>query len=782
MSTVLNKVRDVDPNNSEAVKEVLTLFFQNLSKHTGLNCNQWLRTLETILNRYPKYCSSHKVTIETYLSLFLDRSNYYDVIQAAKCAHALLQVRWPQDKQVTSKSAWRDNMNLLCNSIHSLIDTLFNDTVDINQNDSKKIQLKSNFDSPLTDALIGISFTGPTGANHKKTLLETRLRNIFVFIQAMIVEIYSVPKPISPKTILDIIIHSISVTSAKKSLSNDISMVKTQALRTLDALIACLGTNLIPFSPLVFRIVMQTLRWSSDVNIEDARQVRCNAYNSLSNWLTTLHTYRFPPGNVWEDELISHVIGDTTPPKKTVQLNMSGQPLKNLSKKARRKLQNNMLKESTIATHAPGEKNKLVFNDETNNEVAMAALEFAETFLSVCGVFLKPNSHKMFQEHFVRECYNISTYSDEYVLLLLRVLEALRKTTPSTVPPPTQYCLELYSTVSNVQSKEISKFSSNALLDIRLHLHCSPPTINFALVVQPEKEKTVDKQKRISERNRAALEKFLGSDRMPKQNTSEEVITIPDEPLSKKPRLEEESDKISLSSESVCSVESHPDADSEDEGEETPQEVENDIDTNMETDPKEEISNKNENNIINTKSIAIEVEGHINETITKKMDSIFLEDTEESEKSQEPTPIHEAKTQLPLNNLNEVVDEEEQPPSVEVSYDYPNESNVKVTVLDKMDDENLPSTNETDDVQITCGQVVIPSQENELEKPKESDGTLTDVNVVVNGVKEANNEEINKAETGEENVTSKLTKKDEISVEEMLADFVDEVNEQAVDA
>ena len=37
---------------------------------------------------------------------------------------------------------------------------------------------------------------------------------------------------------------------------------------------------------------------------------------------------------------------------------MSNQHTKNLSKKARRKLANTMLKQSTIANHMPGEKNK----------------------------------------------------------------------------------------------------------------------------------------------------------------------------------------------------------------------------------------------------------------------------------------------------------------------------------------------------------------------------------------------------------------------------------------
>lgn len=49
---ILNKVRDVDPNNSEAIKEVLTSFFQNVTKHTEVNCYQWLEALEHILIRY----------------------------------------------------------------------------------------------------------------------------------------------------------------------------------------------------------------------------------------------------------------------------------------------------------------------------------------------------------------------------------------------------------------------------------------------------------------------------------------------------------------------------------------------------------------------------------------------------------------------------------------------------------------------------------------------------------------------------------------------------------
>ncbi|CAH2040003.1 unnamed protein product, partial [Iphiclides podalirius] len=775
MSQILTKVRDVDPNNGDSVKEVLTSYFQNVVKHTEVNCNQWLQTLEDILNRFPRYCSSHRTTIETYLSHFVSGSNYYDVIYAAKCAHALQQVRWPQDRTATAKSAWRDQMELLCNAAHSLIDALFVESVDLYKGKGKKVHTQSNSNSPLTTALLRITATGGSIVKNKG-ILQNRIRNIFIFIQAMIVEMYPVAKPIRPQIILDVIVRALSVTSGKNHVSNDVAPVKIQALRTIDALIACLDANLIPFSPLVFRIVMQTLRWTTDNPSQDSRDIRKSAYSTLVNWLTTLHSHRFTTGNSsWEDELTSHIIGDTTPTKKTVQLTMSGQSLKNLSKKARRKLQNTMLKESTISAHMPGEKNKHIVEEENDTEVAMSALECAEVFLSVCGVFLKPTTHKVFQEHFVRECYSARIYSSDYLLSLLHVLEALRKTTPPTVPPPTQYCLHLYSTLTNNHSKEISKFCCQALLDIRLHLHCSPPSISFALETRPEKEKAIEKRKIISERNIAALEKLLGPDKVPRQSGNE-IITVSDEPLYKKSRLDDEVDNISLSSASVCSVEIH---DVIEENPKTPKELTNENKVNNETSPVNEQCNKNYNNEVKNTEVHVIEE---NDEDVEILELNITEDAEEIEKNTaKNVPIYEQKTQIPLNSVNDGVDDEERSLSMEVAYDYPNGGSGKVTVLEKLDDENLPSTNETDDVQITCGQVLLTSQEIEPEnQPKETVKMTPDHEMKINGIIESNGD-INEAKTQVAiNTESKLCKIDGITVEDMLADFVDEVDDKKV--
>ncbi|XP_026489210.2 proline-, glutamic acid- and leucine-rich protein 1-like [Vanessa tameamea] len=768
MDLILNKVQTVDPNNSEAVKEALSVFFQNLIKQKDFNCNKWLRELKNVINRFPKYCMQHRSNTENYLASFISSNNYYNVIEAAKCAHALQQVRPTKEKTATPKSSWRDQIVLLCNTAHTLISAVFPNAVDMYK-DAEMPQ------TPSAKSALSIALTDVTknlkNVKDKQSLLQLRLKNVLVFIQAMLVEIYPVAKPIRPQIILDVIIRALSVTSGTNSNVN-ISSVKTQALRTLDALIVCLGSNLIPFSPLVIRCVMQTLRWSSDNSRENNRIVRSTAYNTLSKWLNTLHVHRTSDSrNLWEDELTGYIVDDITPLKKIVQLTMGPQPTKHLSKKAKRKLAASQLQESTISAHMPGEKNKIVVSDEVNNEVAIAALDCAEMFLTVCGRFLKPATHKLIQESLVRECYNNTSYTDNHLLYLLRALEATRKTTPVTVPPPTQYCLHLYSVLVNVQNSEIAKFCTQALLDIRLHLHCSPPSLNFALEQPKEMENENQIKKKISEKNIAVLQSLLGPDKVPTTAIEDEIITIADEPSNKRPRLDiDEADKISLSSDSVRSVEMCDDSENN--------EIEvNELNktTNMSKDDKQAMEDKqNEQNNAST----------IQENIPNTPeDHITQENIQDVGNEQDKMLIYEATTQMPLNTSTDTI-EEEKSLSQEVSYDYPNEGIEKVTVLEKMDDDNLPSTNDTDDIQITCGQVVRDTEEIEAEKKIDDLEIVGKVNglekdVIVNG-------DIAKNAVADTDTTDGVTlksgpKTDGISVEDMLADFVDEVIQEAAE-
>ncbi|XP_047503373.1 proline-, glutamic acid- and leucine-rich protein 1-like [Pieris napi] len=769
MSLILKKIRDVDPNNSEAVKECLTGFFQNLMKQS--EPKRWLKALDDVIRRFPKYCISHRGVIENFIISFLNSNKYNNVIEAAKCAHSLQQVRPSQEKTSTPKSCWRNQMTLLCSVTHNLIDKLFPDSPSMYTNNLEN-KLQNITNTPLNTALSQLNIAGGKDAERRKRLI-TRLENIFVFIQAMLVETYPVAKPIQPQLILDIIVHALSIARSIGQPLNNIAQMKTAALRTLDALIACLGPHLIPYSPLVFRLVMQTLRWTSDNATKETKSVRCGAYNTLKRWLSILHVHKMADSRAsMEDELTSHIINDITPTKKLVQLTMGPQPTKNLSKKAKRKLATTQLQESTIATHMPGEKNKNIECKESN-EVAVAALECAETLFIVCGIFLKPTTHKVFQERLVRECFNLSSYDDNQAMLLLRTLEACRKTTPNTVPPPTQYCLHLYSTNVTSNQPEIATFCSKAILDIRLHLHCSPPSLNFALQVVEEK---TEKRKKVSEKNRAVLESLLGKNKLP-PNERSDIITIADEPANKKTRLSEETERISLSSENISSVEISDDSDSE-----VIQEV--DVEIHEPNDIEIQEVNATKNN----KGISIEGTVHIENELDKipKTDNSAIYDmaTQISEctlsenGTATPTPktakdnnlekntIYEAPTQLPLNNSIDTLDGDDATSSLEVTYDYPHTGNEKIPVLEKIEDSNLPLSNETDDIQITCGQVLNSQEESKCDSEKSKEN----LEIVENGVQNVNVE----VSVCDANVQ----KKGALSVEEMMADFVDEVQDE----
>ncbi|CAK1550643.1 unnamed protein product [Leptosia nina] len=775
MSQILNRIREVDANNSEAVKECVTLFFQNLLKQS--DSNRWLSALDDVICRFPKYCISHRSTAETYIVSLLDTNNYYNAIQAAKCAHSLQQVRPSQEKAATPKSSWRNLMSLLCSVAHNLLNKLFPKTFKTHRNDLKN-QIKELPNTPLTEALKKLGNVSEKESSKKK-ILFTRLKNVFTFIQAMLVEPYPVAKPIQPQVILDIIVHTLSIAQSAKDSIADIVQIKIDALRTLDALVLCLGPHLIPYSPLVFRLVMQTLRWTSENPCDETRSVRCGAYNSLRQWLTMLHAHKMADNRAsLEDELTTHIINDITPPKKVVQLTMGPQPTKNMSKKAKRKLATTQLQESSLAIHMPGDQNK---NNkcEESVELAIAALECAETVFIVCGIFMKPTTHKIFQECLVRECFNLTSYTDQQAALLLRVLEACRKTTPNTVPPPTQYCLHLYSTLVNSTKPEISTFCLRALLDIRLHLHCSPPSLNFALQVPQETIK--DKPKKVSERNREVLESLIGKNKLPPDNI-EDIITLDDEPAYKKSRLSEDADKISLSSENMSSVEISDDSDSEDVQEINVDNKSTEMVANKPIDNTEEITqNKKSLDVDSNKEISVvtgveSLEDELDKVTspTKAVDDINGAITQVPAIHKADKEIHEASTQVPLNESNDTLDGEDGP-SFEIDYDNPKSGDMVISVLEKIDDVNLPSTNETDDIQITCGQV-LPSSGDEAQR-KCGETELPKVNGLI--AVEDNIQNINVEVSVSQCDSSTEIHKTDLSVEEMMADFVDEVQDDA---
>lgn len=292
--------------------------------------------------------------------------------------------------------------------------------------------------------------------------------------------------------------------------------------------------------------------------------------------------------------------------------------------------------------------------------------------------------------------------------------------------------------------------------------------------------------------------------------TADTVITIPDEPVSKRPRIRTEvseiTENVSISSDSVHSVEmsSDSDVDSIIEGVELILEPNDSIAEVVVFEPviAEHLNSSgpgihNEHTQLvardepaigiiaeeptrGIKDLAIhdeptqanpkinEIGGQKDIVAENNKDDFEVQKIMETPNSQQD--INEAKTQIPLQNSDTIYGKS--PLSMEVTYDYPNTGNDKITVLEKMDDENLPSTNDTDDIQITCGQVVKSSQD--LDTDKNKDVEIPKVNGIDKSIETAKGE----VAIDEGEAANKITPNDKvITVDDMLADFVDEVNE-----
>lgn len=272
---------------------------------------------------------------------------------------------------------------------------------------------------------------------------------------------------------------------------------------------------------------------------------------------------------------------------------------------------------------------------------------------------------------------------------------------------------------------------------------------------------------------------------MPGTSIENEIITIPDEPSNKRPRLDiDESDKITLSSESVQSLGNSDESGAENMVIEVNVELNHTNDVNSEPTILNESIENGENN-----SVAINERDKSPKQIETTQES--LNETQEQEK----VPIHEATTQLDLNTSTETIGDEKL--SQEVGYDYPNAGTEQVKVLEVIDNENLPSSNETDEL-ITCGQMVADTEEIDIEKKTESELQL-DIPCKVNGIKNGiienghisddiineatdNNKTSTDNATDTDNANTKVAKNDGVSVEDMLADFVDEVVDIAIEA
>ncbi|GLV32217.1 hypothetical protein CBL_11826 [Carabus blaptoides fortunei] len=363
-----------------------------------------LKCLETCLRVYSGPCTPLRNTIDKYLIAYVDCSVSSDSVRfAGKCLHALQQVGGGGANGINHKVAWKKQQRALCATAHSLMDQLFESLTEFGnfqQGDNTPLQLPN-----LAD-----------GDSMK--LNTTRLINIVIFLQEMLLGAYPTAKSVMPKHILDVVSRGLAITSAilgnqiiseTISLSMYLNLIHRHCLQLLQALIVSLGCNLIPYATVICKLIANNLKSMTPkdaANVQSFCELRVTAYQTLSIWMTVAKSASCV--HVFADSIIPMIITDITPAKNEVNLSVQSSAPKHMTKKARKKLQQEQITQSSLAkSFSPITKKSSVSTNVYESKICSEALYTLQYILINIGYLLKPLIHKQLQEFVVKTLFDI---------------------------------------------------------------------------------------------------------------------------------------------------------------------------------------------------------------------------------------------------------------------------------------------------------------------------------------------------------------------------------------
>lgn len=189
------------------------------------------------------------------------------------------------------------------------------------------------------------------------------------------------------------------------------------------------------------------------------------------------------------EDLIRFIIQDATPFQSEVTLKVLAGSRKYLSKKARQKLHKAQNDASNIAQmHSKAfnpHNTKIIYTDNGNEPLCMAALNCLAQVLNVAGCFLKPIHQKILQEKIVSIALSITHNTQKPSTLyfnamcrdaLYVTLFALVESPHHLCPPPLQYAIEIFR-IAQIQD-------TNALIRER----CAAYMRGLEKIIHPQKE------------------------------------------------------------------------------------------------------------------------------------------------------------------------------------------------------------------------------------------------------------------------------------------------------
>ncbi|XP_012138499.1 proline-, glutamic acid- and leucine-rich protein 1 [Megachile rotundata] len=639
--------------STQNVKQLVNVI-NNLSLER--KCGPVYYLIATLLHKYPEVSERLQATIKKIILLQIDSPEENLVSASAKCYTLLAKATERSFKSPASKpgyTAWTYNQALICNSLHTIMDELFSNLIEL-----ENVDIWDKLELPNISQENVIQFY------FKQKL---RFLNLCTYLSHML-RGFGRKNTVFPQEILKVLCRGLAIQPS--NLKNQTSVQQQMLylllphlhialLNVLEALISGFKEQLVPFGSRILELFLQTLQWTETV-LEDQitisgnkpfRNVRISVYKCLNSWL--MHTNALSGIETVSDEYLPSILRDVVPEKNRVLLTI--QRNHNLSKRALKRLRDSQYEKSTHLGNktASGKEHSL------DTDICEAALNVLQNIFFNSGTLLKQTFFKTIQNTAIPllyDCYLNS--SDEHFykqhpqcrLLLLRVLRALQMNPHSLLPLPTQYSLEIFEMALNDSNLHITQEAKVALAEIEKIVHPHAPSIQLTQVETIEKEFIADPP--VQEHNET-----IETDTV---NTAEDT-----EPSSNK-KLKVIDSHVEQIDESV---------------------VKNVTEDEVQVEETNENSLEKLNSLTETEMTVEEQEPSIaeSETCDKLNDVSPVNDTNETEETVPPVQVTEENE----SNNTEVMDTTEEP-----------DHNLEVAEVSKASEEHLPQEKEKEEEEI----------------------------------------------------------------------------------
>ncbi|KAJ9601633.1 hypothetical protein L9F63_000241 [Diploptera punctata] len=443
-----------------------------------------LDCLEQLMYKYGSACGQQRDVLEKCIIQYLDCKESDVVKRVAHCLAYLPLLGGGGAVGSSHIASWKQHQQTLCATLHGILDELFDDIREI-----------PNSYSCATSKKLDLPEIKETSSLVRVHILVTRFINISKCLQAMLVSKFPVEKTVLPDAILGVVCRGLAVNnrSLGKKISPDVLMISAMLpqlhitmLRLLDSLVICCRRNLLPYAPLICRMILQTLKWTSEekwlYGMEKPYcQLREAACNSLKLWLQVSNS-----GSCVEliaDQILPLLIQDIWYEKESVTLIAQK---KNKGNKSQRKTSG---QEQVSGVNVRNSK-RHVPNETANNTVCRAALQLLQWILHSAAPFLKSTVHRVLQEKTIGTLFEIQRssnpedlpvpFSEPSCRLELYQLLYTLNIEPHTIwPPPTQFTLHMLAMGRDDTDLKVSAFCTSSLVALEKIIHPSRGTLQF---------------------------------------------------------------------------------------------------------------------------------------------------------------------------------------------------------------------------------------------------------------------------------------------------------------